>query len=123
MEYQKIVNLLNTESNQPSRFRTRNWVDINDNARGNYFYTKQIRFKTLMLRSSLCDYIDAYIIVKGYITINNIAAGGAAANNTNKKVIFKNCAPSTNCISKINNTEVDNANHSYSNFNVQLDRI
>ena len=111
MEYQKIVNLLNTESNQPSRFRTRNWVEINDNARGNYFSTKQIRFKTSMLRSSLCDYIGAYIIVKGYITVNNIAAGGAAANNTNKKVIFKNYTPSTNCISKINNTEVDNAEY------------
>ena len=61
----KIVNLSNTESNQPFRFRTRNWVEINDNARGNYFSTKQIRFKTSMLRSSLCDYIDAYIIVKG----------------------------------------------------------
>ena len=62
-----------------------------------------------MLRSSLCDYSDAYILVKGNITVNNTAADGAAANNTNKKVIFKNCAPFTNCISKINNTQVDNA--------------
>ena len=62
-----------------------------------------------MLRSSLCDYIDAYILVKGTITINNTAAQGAAANNTNKKVIFKNCAPFTTCISEINNTQIDNA--------------
>ena len=62
-----------------------------------------------MLRSSLCDYSDTYILVKGNITVNNTAADGAAANNTNKKVIFKNCAPFTNCISKINNTQVDNA--------------
>ena len=62
-----------------------------------------------MLRSSLCDYSDAYILVKGNITVNNTAADGAAANNTNKKVIFKNCAPFTDCISKINNTQVDNA--------------
>ena len=63
-----------------------------------------------MLRSSLCDYSDAYILVKGNITVNNTAADGvAAANITNKKVIFKNCAPFTNCISKINNTEIDNA--------------
>ena len=61
-----------------------------------------------MLRSSLCDYSDAYILVKGNITVNNTAADGAAANNTNKKVIFKNCAPFTDCISKINNTQVDN---------------
>ena len=62
-----------------------------------------------MLKSSLCDYSDAYILVKGTITVNNAAAQGAAANNTNKKVIFKNCAPFTNCISEINNTQIDNA--------------
>ena len=62
-----------------------------------------------MLKSSLCDYSDAYILVKGTISVNNTAAQGAAANNTNKKVIFKNCAPFTNCISEINNTQIDNA--------------
>ena len=69
----------------------------------------QIKFKTAMLKSSLCDYSDAYILVKGTISVNNSAAAGAAANNTNKKVIFKNCAPFTNCISEINNTQIDNA--------------
>ena len=62
-----------------------------------------------MLKSSLCDYSDAYILVKGTITVNDTAAQGAAANNTNKKVIFKNCAPFTNCISETNNTQIDNA--------------
>ena len=62
-----------------------------------------------MLRSSLHDYNDAYILVKGNILVNNTAAAGADADNTNKKVIFKNCAPFTDCISKINNTQVDNA--------------
>ena len=62
-----------------------------------------------MLRSSLWNYSDAYILVKGNITINNTAADGADANNTNKKVTFKNCAPFTNCISKINNEDIDNA--------------
>ena len=62
-----------------------------------------------MLKSSLCDYSDAYILVKGTISVNNTAAAGAAANNNNKKVIFKNCAPFTNCISEINNTQIDNA--------------
>ena len=61
-----------------------------------------------MLKSSLCDYSDAYIFVKGTISVNNTAAAGAAVNNTNKKVIFKNCTPFTNCISEINNTQVDN---------------
>ena len=62
-----------------------------------------------MLKSSLCDYSDAYILVKGTISVNNTAADGAAANNTNKKVIFKNCAPFTNCISEISNVQIDNA--------------
>ena len=62
-----------------------------------------------MLRSSLCDHGDAYILVKGTITVNNTTATDADANNTNKKVIFKNCDPFTNCISEINNTEKDNA--------------
>ena len=61
-----------------------------------------------MLRSSFCHYGDAYILVEGNITVNNTAGSGAAANNTDKKVIFKNCAPFTNCISKINNAEIDN---------------
>ena len=92
MEYQKITNLLNDESNKPSKFRTRNWVEINYDIRGAYWPNKQITFKTAMLRSSLCDYSDAYILVKGNISVNNTADAGAAVNNTNKKVIFKNCA-------------------------------
>ena len=103
--------MLNNESSKPSKFRTKNWVEINDDVRGVYSPNKQIRFKTAMLISSLCDYSDGYILVKGNITVNNTAAIGAAANNTNKKVIFKNCAPFTNCISKINNTQIDNAEY------------
>ena len=100
--------MLDNASNKPSKFRTRNWVEINDNIRGAYSANKQIRFKTAMLRSSLRDYSDAYILVKGNITVNNTAGAGAAANNINKNVTFKNCAPFTNCISKINNTQIDN---------------
>ena len=110
MEYQKIANLIDDDaSNQPSKFRTRNWVEINDESRGAYNVNSQIKFKTTMLKSSLCDYSDAYILVKGTISVNNTAGAGAAANNTNKKVIFKNCAPFTNCISEINNTQIYNA--------------
>ena len=110
MEYQKIANLIDDyTSNQPSKFRTRNWVEINDESREAYNFNSQIKFKTTMIKSSLCDYNDAYILVKGIITVNNTAAQGAAANNINKKVIFKNCAPFTNCISEINNTQIDNA--------------
>ena len=109
MEYQKIANLIDDMSDQPSKFRTRNWVEINDESRGAYNVDSQIKFKTTMLKSSLCDYSDAYILVKGTICINNTAAQGAAANNIDKKVIFKNCAPFTNCISEIKNTQIDNA--------------
>ena len=62
-----------------------------------------------MLRSSLCDYSNAYILVKGNILVNNTAGVGDDANNTGKKVIFKNCTPFTDCTSKINNTQVGNA--------------
>ena len=59
MEYQKIANLLDNASNQPSKFRTRNWVEINDESTGTYAVNKQITFKTSKLRSSLCDYSNA----------------------------------------------------------------
>ena len=108
MEDQKIVNLTGDTSNQPNKFRARNLVEINDESRGAYNVNSQIKFKTTMLKSSLCDYSNAYIIVKGTISVNNTAAQGAAANNTNKKVIFKNCAPFTNCVIEINNTQIDN---------------
>ena len=111
MEYRKIANLFNGGSNKPSKFKTKNSVEINNYLRGSYSPNRQIRFKTSMLRSSLYDYSDAYIIVKGNISVNNTAADDAAANNTNKKVIFKNCALFTNCISKINNTQIDNAEY------------
>ena len=86
-------------------------AQINEEASYTYSPNKQIKFKTAMLRSSLCDYGYAYILVKGNMTVNNTAAEGAFANINNKKVVFKNCAPLTSCISKINNTEVDNAEY------------
>ena len=112
MEYQKIANLLDNEviSNQLSKFRTRNWVEVNDDSRGTYT-NADIKFKTTMLKSDLCDYADAYIFVKGTITIAGAGADAAARqlDERNKGVIFKNCAPFTKCISRINNTDIDNA--------------
>ena len=109
MEYQKIINLLENTSNQPSKFRTKNLVEINDESRVTYNTNSQIKFKNTMLKSSLCDYNEAYILVKGNIAVKYTVGDGAAASNTNKKVIFKNCTSFTNCISEINNTQVDNA--------------
>ena len=110
MEYQKIANLLDTESNQPSKFRTRNWVEINDESRGTYT-SNDIKFKTTILRCNLCDYADSYILVKGTIIITGTGDDDAAKrlDERNKGVIFKNCAPFTKFISRINNTDIDNA--------------
>ena len=111
MEYQKIANLIDRESSsEPSKFKTENWVEVNDKSRGTNNINSQIKFKTTMLKSSLCDYSDVYILIKGIITVNNTAAADADTNNTNENVIFKNCAPFTNCISEINNTQIDNVN-------------
>ena len=108
MEYEKIISLLENVSNQPSRSRTKNWVKINDESRGTYNTNSQIKFKTTMLKFSLCDWGNAYILVKGTITVPYTAAAGVDVNNVNEKVIFKSCAPFINCISEINNTQVDN---------------
>ena len=72
MEYQKIINLLDNTPNQPSKFRTKNWVEVNDDA------TKIVKFKTSVLKSSLCDYSDVYIFVRGTVAID----GGGADDNS-----------------------------------------
>ena len=84
-------------------------MEINDKSTGVCNANNEIKFKATMPKFSFCDYSDAYIFVKGTITVNDISAAGAAANNTNKKVIFKNCGPFTSCISEINNTQIYNA--------------
>ena len=72
---------------QKIKFRTRNWVEIHDKSQGAYNNNENIsnyiKFKTSMIRRNLCDHSDAYILVKGTITVPNIAAQGAASNNTN----------------------------------------
>ena len=76
MEYPKIINLLELDKtpNQQSKFRTKNWVETNDESCGTYNTNSQIKFKTLILRSSLCDDNDAYILVKQTMSIVNTAA-------------------------------------------------
>ena len=78
-----------------------------------YNTNNQIKFKTSLLRSSLCDYDDAYILVSGIITITGAAADDAAKrlDQRNKEVIFKNCEPFTDCISQINNAQIYNAKY------------
>ena len=103
MGYQKITNLLDNKPTQSTKFRTKNWVPVNDDARGTYCTNNQIKFKASMSRSSLCDYNNAYILVKGTISIAQVLAP-AQAEYVAKKVVFKNR------ISETNNT-TDNAKY------------
>ena len=100
--------MLDNPPNQPSKFRTKNPVKINDDAPGTHNIISQIKFKTSILGSSLCDYSDAYILAKEIIVVTKTVA---ASNNIDEYIIFKNCAPFADCISEINNTEIDHAKY------------
>ena len=104
MEYQKITNLLGNASDKVPRFITKKWIEVYDQSGEIYNTNKQTRFKTSMLRSDLCDYSEAYIVVKGDITVEG-------ANNKiieNKLLAFKNNAPFISCISKMNDVLIEN---------------
>ena len=106
MEFQKIISFLDITSNDKDlpRFVTTRWIEIYDQSEKKYSVNKEIRIKTPMLKSDLCDFSNAYIVVKGTITITN-------PNDVNykKEIAFKNNAPFINCISKINGVQTDNA--------------
>ena len=85
MEYQKMINLLDDTTNQPSKFRKRNSIKPNDESKDVYSAGSEIKFQTLIIRSNLCDYSDTYIHVKAIITASNTATEGVAVNNTEKK--------------------------------------
>ena len=96
METQKIINLLNDSSNEESKFITKKWIDSQT--------TKGIKFETEIVKSSLCDYSDAFILVTGNITVN-------VANDTD--VAFKYCAPFSTCKKVISDLFVDRAEYIY----------
>ena len=88
MKFQKLINWLDNTKSQPSKFRARNWVEINDELRGAYNINENnnsIKFEILMIRSNLSDYSEVYIPVKENIVVSNSAAQGATVNNTHKK--------------------------------------
>ena len=87
MEYQEIINLLDNTPNEPTKLRTKNWVQINGDALETYNTNSQIKFKTSMLKSSLCDYSDAYILVSGTIEIPKTEAASAKKNRKNMPFI------------------------------------
>ena len=106
MEFQKIVNFLDRTSDDKDlpKFITKKWIEVDDQSGGNYIVNKEIRNKTPMLRSDLCNFNDAYIVVKGIITVTEPDNA-----KRNKEVAFKNNAPFIKCISKINDVKIDNA--------------
>ena len=109
--------MLDNTPNQPSKFKTKKWVEINDNSRGTYNTNSHIKFKTSMLKLSLFGYSDTHILVKGTTTVQSRAdVEPRQADKRNKAVIFKNCAPFTDCISEINTTQIHNAK----NFDVVM---
>ena len=103
MGTQKIVNLLNSYENGYSKFATKKWYVIDSESKGVYSHENEIKFLTSSLESSLCDYSDAYILVTGNITVTDV--------NANTKVAFKNCAPFRKCRTEINETFIDEAEH------------
>ena len=109
MEYQKIINFLDYAPNQPSKFRTKDCVEINIDVGGTYSTSSEIILKTSLLKPSLCNYSDAYITFKGKISIKPIPPPAVNPNNKDKVVVLKNCGRFTDCISEINNTQIDNA--------------
>ena len=105
MEYQKITNLLGNMPDKVPRFITKKWIKVHDQSGEIYNTNTQIRFKTSMLRSDLRDYSDAYIVVKGIVTVS---ADERDRDEMNRQVILKNNAPFISCISKINGLLVEN---------------
>ena len=100
MEYQKIANSLAKTSDNVPRFITKKWIEVYDqlsNAEDRYQPSKQIRFKTSMVRSDLCNFSDAYIVVKGTITLIR-TNGRGIIDIRNKFLAFKNNVPFTNCM-------------------------
>ena len=103
MEYEKIKNLLGNIPDKVPTFITKKWIEVHDQSGETYNTNKQIRFKTSMLRSDLCDFSDAYIVVKGK---NTVSADERDREEMNRQVILKNNAPFISCISKINDALV-----------------
>ena len=108
MEYDKINNLLGSESGNLSKFVTREYVRVNSLS-NTYNENKSIRFKTPMLRSDLCDYADPYILVNGTITVTAAAGANNIREKINKPLILKNNAPFVSYITKINNELIEDA--------------
>ena len=105
MDFNKINNLLGPAHDKVSRFITKKWIEVQSQSGNTYNTSKPIRFKTSVLRSDLCDYSDAYVWIKGTITVTN------PNNNANfdRRLTLKNNAPFISCVSRINGELIENA--------------
>ena len=103
-----MIERINNDITKSSRFRTKNWVEINDDVREMYNTNSQGKFKTVLLKSGRCDYSDAYILVKETIAVAGREAVTAeiAADRNDKQIIFKDYAAFIDCIKERNNTQV-----------------
>ena len=108
MEHDKINNLLGSQSEKLSKFVTRDYVRVNSLS-NTYNENKSIRFKTPMLRSDLCDYANAYILVNDTTTVTATAAASNIRDTKNRPLILKNKAPFISCITKINDELIEDA--------------
>ena len=108
MEYDKINNLLGSERENVSKFVTREYVRVNSLS-NTYNENKSIRFKTPMLRSDLCNYADAYILVNGTITVTAAEGAKNIRDKKNRKLILKNNVPFVSCITRINGELIEDA--------------
>ena len=106
LEYQKITNLLGNTSDKVPTFITKKWIEVHDQSGETYNTNKQIRFKASMARSDLCDYSDAHIVVKGFVTVS---AEERDRDEMNRNFVLKNNAPFISSISKINDLLIENA--------------
>ena len=105
MDFNKIINLLGPAYDKVPKFITKKWIEVQSQSGNTYNASKPRRFKTSMLRSDLCNYSDAYVWIKGKVTVtdpNNNA-------NFDRRLMLKNNAPFISCISKINGELVENA--------------
>ena len=99
--------MLDNTPNQPSKFRTKSWFEVNDDTRRTYNTNSKIKLKTSILKASLCNYSNPYVLVKGNISI--APQTRANLNNGDKELVFNNGAPFFDCISEINKAQIDNA--------------
>ena len=109
MEYDKINNLLDSESENLSEFVTREYVRVNSLS-NTYNENKSFGFKTPMFRSDLCDYSDRFILVNGTVTVTaNAGANNIRDKKKNRKLILKDNALFVSCITRINNELIEDA--------------